>query len=118
MKKILLMTAMVCVFIGYTAQAQTENPQTASVPEKVAAEAKQGGYELIPPAELEKEYRQDPGALFFVDTRQDWAYRMQHIEGAAHLSVTPSWWYQYSPFARSDMRNILAPAHDKKLVFY
>jgi hypothetical protein len=63
----------------FTGQARAEKGPV--LPSDVLSEAKKGGYELIPPGELEKEYQKDPKAHLFVDTRQEWAYQMQHIEG-------------------------------------
>ncbi len=113
MKKIL--TVLFLIILSSTVQAQ---PTVDSVQDRVLAEAKRGGYQLISLQELEREYRQSRGALFFIDTRQAWAYQMQHITGAAFLSATPTWWYQYSPRARSDIRKLLGPVSDKKVVFY
>lgn len=117
MKRILYGIMLLCLVAMYfTAQALAEKGPVLSG--YVLSEAKKGGYELIPPEELEKEYRKDPKALLLVDTRQDWAYQMQHIEGAAYLPITPNWWYQYSPSARADMRKVLDTAANKKIIFY
>lgn len=113
MKK--LLTILFLIIISSVVQAQ---PQGESTQNRVLTEAKKGGYQLIPLQELEREYQQDPGSLFFIDTRQEWAYQMQHITGAVFLSATPTWWYQYSPRARSDIRKILGSVSNKKVVFY
>ncbi len=108
---------LLCLVVMYfTALAYAE--KGSALPGYVLSEAKKGGYELISPEELAKEYQKDPKALLLVDTRQDWAYQMQHIEGAAYLPVTPNWWYQYSPSARADMRKLLDTAPNKKTIFY
>ncbi len=113
MKK--LLTVLFFIIISSVVQAQ---PQAESTHDRVLAEAKRGGYQLISLQDLEREYRQDPSSLYFIDTRQDWAYQMQHISGATFLSATPTWWYQYSPRARSDIRKILDTISNKKVVFY
>ncbi len=113
MKK--LLTILFLIIISSVVQAQ---PQGESTRDRVLAEAKKGGYQLISLQDLEREYRQDPGSLFLIDTRQEWAYQMQHITGATFLSATPTWWYQYSPRARSDIRKILGSVSNKKVVFY
>ncbi len=113
MKRVLIV--LLLTFISSVVQAQ---PQVESSQDKVLAEARKGGYQLITIEELERAFRQDPGSLFFIDTRQEWAYQMQHITGAVFLSATPTWWYQYSPRARSDIRKILGSISDKKVVFY
>ncbi len=113
MKK--LLTMLFLIIISSVVQAQ---PQVESAQDRVMAEAKKGGYELISLQDLEREYRQDPGSIFFIDTRQEWAYQMQHITGATFLSATPTWWYQYSPRARSDIRKMLGSVSNKKVVFY
>ncbi len=113
MKKFL--AVLFFIIISSVVQAQ---PQVESAQDRVMAEAKKGGYELISLQDLDREYRQDPGSIFFIDTRQEWAYQMQHITGATFLSATPTWWYQYSPRARSDIRKILGSVSNKKVVFY
>ncbi len=113
MKRFLSMLFL--IIMSSVVQAQ---PQVESSHDKVLTEARKGGYQLISLQELEREYRQDPGSLFFIDTRQDWAYQMQHVSGAAFLAVTPTWWYQYSPRARADIRKILGPVSNRKVVFY
>jgi len=43
---------------------------------------------------------------------------MQHIKGSLHIDFAPTWWNQYSPMMRSEMKKILGPDKDKKVVFY
>ena len=109
---------LIFLFIVSAVQGQMKNQNESSDWDKVVAESKKGGYKLISPEEIEKEYLKDPVSLFLADTRQEWAYQMTHIKGAVYLSVTPAWWYQYSPFARSEMKKVLGPNKDKKVIFY
>jgi hypothetical protein len=118
MKKLTYISVLFFLFMSYAAHAQSDNQNAVSDWEKVVAEAKQGGYSLITPEEIEREYLKDPESLFLVDTRQDWAYQMQHIKGAEYLPVTPTWWYQYSPVARSEMKKVLGQDKNKKAIFY
>jgi hypothetical protein len=106
------------LFIIHVPPAQSDSQKAVSDWDKVVTEAREGGYELITPDEIEQEYLKYPDALFLVDTRQDWAYQMQHIKGAVYLPVTPTWWYQYSPAARSEMKKVLGPDKNKKVIFY
>jgi hypothetical protein len=43
---------------------------------------------------------------------------MQHIKGALHIDFAPTWWNQYSPATRSEMKNLLGPDKNKKIIFY
>jgi 3-mercaptopyruvate sulfurtransferase SseA len=116
MKKIMLISILFLLFISCPVQGQLKGENDAY--DKIAAEAKKGGYQLITPGELKKEYLKDSAAFFLVDTRQEWAYQMQHIKGASHLDFTPTWWNQYSPITRSEMKRLLGTDKNKKVVFY
>ena len=118
MKRIIYLIILVSFFISYAAYSQPAKQNEVSALDKVVTEAKEGGYNLITPEELQREYLKDPESLFLVDTRQDWAYQMQHIKGAVYLPVTPTWWYQYSPGARSDIKTVLGADKNKKAIFY
>lgn len=118
MKRILYIGVLLLLSMSYAGQALSDSQDAAPVWDKVVAEAKKGGYHLITPEELGKEYLQDPTAFLLVDTRQEWAYQMQHIKGALHLDFAPTWWNQYSPVTRSEMKGLLGPDKSKKVVFY
>ena len=118
MKRMIPITVLFLFMMSCVAVAQTENRNTAPGWDNVVQEAQKGGYKLITPDEIKTEYLKDPGSLFLVDTRQEWAYRMQHIKGALYLPATPTWWYQYYPGARSEMKKVLGPDKDKKITFY
>jgi predicted sulfurtransferase len=119
MKRIIIcLGVLVLLFMRYAAQAQAEIQNTGPVPNKVEAEARKGGYQLVTPEELKKEYLTDPASFLLVDTRQEWSYQMQHIKGALHIDFTPTWWNQYSPMMRSAMKSLLGPDKNKKIVFY
>jgi predicted sulfurtransferase len=118
MKKIIYISFMFFLFTSYAAQAQSESQNAVRAGDKIVTEGRKGGYDLITPEELKKEYLKDPAAFFLVDTRQEWAYQMQHIKGAVHIDFTPTWWNQYSPVTRSEMKKLLGPDKNKKVVFY
>jgi hypothetical protein len=118
MKIIIPVSFVLFLFMSHAAMAQTENRNTVPGWNAVVQEAQKGGYKLITPDEIKAEFLKDPGSLFLVDTRQEWAYRMAHIPGAFYLPATPSWWYQYYPGARSEMKKILGPDQNKKITFY
>jgi len=119
MKKIIIcVTALSLLSMGYAVQAQAGRQNSAAVADKVVAEAKKGGYQLITPEELKKEHFQNPTAFLLVDVRQEWSYQMQHIKGAAHIDFAPTWWNQYSPVMRSAMKSLLGPDKNKRIVFY
>ena len=116
MKKTILLSTLFFLFISYPVQGQLKDGSDAY--DKIVAEAKKGGYQLITPEELKNEYLKDPAAFFLVDTRQEWSYQMQHIQGALHIDFAPTWWNQYSPMTRSEMKKLLGPDKNKKVVFY
>jgi len=118
MKKIVRISLMFFLFLSFAAQARAESQNEAFVQSQIADEAKKGGYQLISPDELKKEYLTDSAAFLLVDTRQEWSYQMQHIKGALHIDFAPIWWNQYSPMMRTEMKKTLGPDKDKKFVFY
>jgi 3-mercaptopyruvate sulfurtransferase SseA len=118
MKRIMYINFMFFLFLSFVAQVQAESQNEARVRNQIVTEARKGGYQLITPEELKKEYLTDSAAFLLVDTRQDWAYQMQHIEGASHIDFTPTWWNQYSPMTRSEMKILLGPDKNKKVIFY
>ena len=118
MKRILYIGVLFLLFVNYAAHAQSTNQNTADARDKVFAEAKKGGYQLITPEELKDEYLKDAAAFLFVDVRQQWSYQMQHIKDSLHIDFAPTWWNQYSPMMRSDMKKLLGPDKEKKFVFY
>ena len=120
MKKIVQISFMffLFLFLSFAAQAQSEAQNPANAWDKVAAEAKKGGYQLITPEELKNEYLKDSSAFILVDVRQEWSYQMQHIKGSLHIDFAPTWWNQYSPMMRSDIKKLLGTEKNKKIVFY
>jgi 3-mercaptopyruvate sulfurtransferase SseA len=118
MKRIVYMSFMLFLFLSLTGQVQAETQNPSNAWDKVEAEAKKGGYQLISPQELKEEYLKDPASFSLVDVRQEWSYQMQHIKGALHIDFAPTWWNQYSPMIRSEMKKLLGADKDKKFVFY
>jgi hypothetical protein len=118
MKKIIYLGFLCLLFLSYAAQARAESQNEALVRGQIVDEAKKGGYQLITPEELKEEYLQDPASFSLVDVRQEWSYQMQHIKGSLHIDFAPTWWNQYSPMMRSEMKKVLGPDKDKKVVFY
>lgn len=118
MKKVMYISVLVFAFLSLAdwTQAETQNPANAW--DKVVAEAKKGGYQLISPEELKNEYLKNSASFMLVDVRQDWAYQMQHIKGALHIDFVPAWWNQYSPVTRSKMKKLLGPDKNKHVIFY
>ena len=85
---------------------------------QVREEARRGNYQLISPEVIKDRFRKDPESLPLVDTRQDWEYQQEHIQGAVNLPVKPTWWTQYSPSARAEMKKLLGPDKKRQVVFY
>jgi len=105
-----------CLVLSGTAYATTE-PQAQALAQ-VQEEARKGKYRLIAPETIRTQFLKNPASLFVVDTRQEWEYQWEHIKGAANLPVTPTWWTQYSPWARSEMKKLLGPDKKRHVVFY
>lgn len=118
MKRIVYISFMLFLFLSYAAQARSETQNPANALDNIVIEAKKGGYQLVSPDELKNECLKDPASFSFVDVRQEWSYQMQHIKGALHIDFAPTWWNQYSPMMRSDIKKLLGPDKDKKFVFY
>jgi rhodanese-related sulfurtransferase len=93
-------------------------PQKAKVLAQVQEEARRGNYQLISPETVRDRFVKEPGLLLLVDTRQEWEYQREHIQGAVNLPVTPSWWTQYSPWARAKMKKFLGPDKKRQVIFY
>ena len=93
------------------------NPQAQALAQ-VQEEARQGNYRLIAPETIKAQFLKNPASLFLVDTRQEWEYQREYIQDAVNLPVTPSWWTQYSPWARAEMKKLLGPDKKRHVVFY
>ena len=85
---------------------------------QVQKEARRGNYRLITPETIRAQFLKNPASLFLVDTRQEWEYQREYIQDAVNLPVTPTWWTQYSPWARAKMRKLLGPAKKRAVIFY
>jgi len=96
------------------AAAELQSQQLAQVQE----EARRGNYKLITPGSMRDRYLKNPSSRFLVDTRQDWEYQQEHIQGAVNLPVEPTWWTQYSFSARAGMKKLLGPDKKREVVFY
>ena len=118
MRKLVCMVLLLFLFFMYVAQAQSETQKPSTAWDKVVAEARKGGYKLISPKELKREYLEDRDSFSLIDVRQEWSYQMQHIKGALHVDFAPTWWNQYSPMMRSNMKKLLGPDKERKFVFY
>jgi len=105
-----------CLVLLGIAHATTD-PQTQALAQ-VQEEARKGNYQLIAPETIKAQFVKNRASLFLVDTRQGWEYQREHIKGAVNLPVTPTWWTQYSPWARSEMKKLLGPDKKRGVVFY
>jgi predicted sulfurtransferase len=85
---------------------------------QVQEEARKGNYRLIAPETIKAQFLKNAASLFVVDTRQEWEYQREHIKGAVNLPVTPTWWTQYSPWARSEMKKLLGADKKRHVGFY
>ena len=105
-----------CLVLSGTAHATTE--QQAQALAQVQEEARKGNYRLITPETIKAQFIKNPASLFVVDTRQEWEYQQEYIQDAVNLPVNPSWWTQYSPWARAEMKKLLGPDKKRHVVFY
>jgi hypothetical protein len=104
------------LLLSTTSFADTKSDAQALA--QVQTEAKKGNYRLIAPETIKAQFLKNPASLFLVDTRQEWEYQREYIQDAVNLPVTPSWWTQYSPWARSEMKKLLGPDKKRHVVFY
>ena len=104
------------LFLSGAAHAAT-GPQDQALA-LVQEEARRGDYQLISPETIRDRFVKERGSLFLVDTRQEWEYQREHIQDAVNLPVTRSWWTQYSPWARSEMKKLLGADKELHVVFY
>ena len=115
-RKLLFLLLSLFAFATQEGQATTATQKQTLA--QVQEEAKRGNYQLISPETVRERFVKEPGSLFLVDTRQGWEYQQEHIQGSANLPVTPSWWSQYSPSARAEMKKLLGPDKKRQVVFY
>ena len=92
------------------------DPQAQALAQ-VQEEARKGNYRLIAPETIKSQFLKNPSSLLLVDTRQEWEYQREYIQNAVNLPVTRSWWTQYSPLARSEMKKLLGPDKEHHVVF-
>ena len=111
---VLLMVTIMALSGPAWAAADLQTKQLTQVQE----EARRGNYKLIPPESMRDRFLKNPSSLFLVDTRQDWEYQLEHIQGSVNLPVKPTWWTQYSPWARAEMKKFLGPDKKRQVVFY
>ena len=105
-----------CLVLAGTAHATTE-PQTQALAQ-VQEEARKGNYRLIASETIKAQVLKNPASLFLVDTRHEWEYQREYIQDAVNLPVPSSWWTQYSPWARAEMKKLLGPDTKRGVVFY
>lgn len=117
MRKIIAIHVLFLLLTGCTVydSFKSRGPRTQ---ETVANEANKGGYYLIKPDEIKREYLNNPETLFLVDTRQEWEYQREHIKGAINLPAKPTWWYPYHPKYRNNLREVLSTVNNKRIIFY
>jgi hypothetical protein len=105
-------------FFAFSGRGHGTTNTQAQALAQVQEEAKKGNYRLIAPETIKAQFLKNPAPLFLVDTRQEWEYQREYIQDAVNLPVTPSWWTQYSPWARSEMKKLLGPDKKRQVVFY
>ena len=105
-------------FFVFSGQAHGATDPQAQALAQVQEEARKGNYRLIAPETIKAQFLKNAASLFLVDTRQEWEYQREHIKGAVNLPVTPSWWTQYSPWARSEMKELLGTDKKRHVGFY
>jgi predicted sulfurtransferase len=111
---VLLPVTLLVVSRPAFAAADLQSQQLVQVQE----EARKGNYRLIAPETIKAQFLKNPASLFLVDTRQEWEYQREHIQGAVNLPVKPTWWTQYSPWARDEMKKLMGPDNKRQVVFY
>ena len=105
-------------FLVFSGRAHAATARQAQALAQVQEEARQGNYRLIAPETIRTQFFKNPASLFLVDTRQGWEYQREYIQGAVNLPVTRTWWTQYSPWVRSEMKKLLGADKGRQVVFY
>ena len=82
----------------------------------VLAEAKSGGYRLIPTEALWQRYSQKRDNLLLVDTRQEWEFRAGHMQGAVNFPMEPTWLARWQK--KGDLEKLLGADKEQFIVFY
>jgi predicted sulfurtransferase len=82
----------------------------------VMAEARTGGYQIITTDELAGRYRKNPSGMLLVDTRQEWEYRIGHMEGALNFSMEPTRWARWKK--AGELKDFLGPDKERAIIFY
>jgi hypothetical protein len=116
LKKIILALIAVVVTTGVLWQTnRTVSPREVSWPD-VQVEARQGGYQIIAVDDLWERYRLNPESLLLVDTRQEWEFRMGHIEGAENFPLEPTWLSRWQQ--KGALKTFLGPDKERLIIFY
>lgn len=84
--------------------------------DKIAQEAKRGGYQLIDLEKLWTLYQEKQDKILLVDCRQDWEYHSGHIKGAVNFPIEPTWLARMTQ--RGALEQFLGPEKEKTIVFY
>jgi len=103
---------------AFSGQGHGATDPQAQTLAQVQEEARKGNYRLIAPETIKAQFLKNPTSLFLVDTRQEWEYQREYIQDAVNLPVTTTWWTQYSPWARGEMKKLLGPDKKRQVVFY
>ena len=118
MKAKALLLLLVFSFLTPFHQVRAATDPQAKAWAQVQYEARRGNYKLIMPEDIKGRFLENPTSLLLIDTRQEWEYHREHIKGALNLPVTPTWWIQYSPWARAEMKQLLGPDKTRLAIFY
>ena len=115
-RKLLFLLLSLIAFSAQQSQVATATQEQTLA--QVREEARRGKYQLISPEAFRDRFLKDPDSLLLLDTRQEWEYQREHIDGAVNLPIEPTWWAQYSLWGRTAMRKILRTAKTRDVVFY
>ena len=116
LRTILLPTlAVILTTVVVWYQHLSGQPRMASWNETLR-EAQKGGYQIIGTEQLWDLFRNQPDQILVVDVRQKWEYRTGYIKNAINFPMEPSWWARLTK--RSDLRALLGPDINRKIIFY
>ena len=118
LRTISVLAFLVTGLLAFSGRGHGATDPQAKALAQVQEEARKGNYQLIAPETIKAQFLKNPASLFLVDTRQEWEYQREYIQDAVNLPVTPSWWTQYSPWTRSEMKKLLGPDKKRGVVFY
>ena len=116
LRKIILALLAVSVTAGVLWFTHREAAPRVVDWQTVQMEAQQGGYQIIDTDTLWERYHSDADSLLLVDTRQEWEYRIGHINSAQNFPMEPTRLSRWQK--KRALEKFLGPDKEHFIVFY